>query len=470
MTESPPATDDNSPSGRPVLDGWVWPAGAPSPISHLQIRAGGLDIRHPEPDLDVAGRLVASLRASARVLAAIPSRELIAALGQAGESFVNSIGDNGLWRIAQNAELSREMTAEVVSGMAATWSTEALEGLVYAEFPDPRVLDGFVPDNERLVSATAPGITLHLGAGSVPGVTVMSIIRALLVKSPVLAKPGAGDVALTAAFARHLGRLDPRLGAAAAVQYWPGGTAPWARWEKELFAAADQVVVYGSDATVESVRARTPASIRLIEHGHRIGVAVVDPTGDPGAVSDAARAVALFDQEGCVSTHLFFVLGDRAAAREWSGALADALSEIEFALPPGHVPAGELSAIHQMRGLLEMEAASGRDTELWYRKGLRWTVILGGLDGFSPAGGRTAWVIPAADVAACLQALSPLSPVLQTVGIAGIGEERQGLAEGLARIGATRVVPLREVAFPGAEWLHDGHRPLRELVRWTELH
>ncbi len=470
MTESPPATDDNSPSGRPVLDGWVWPAGAPSPISHLQIRAGGLDIRHPEPDLDVAGRLVASLRASARVLAAIPSRELIAALGRAGESFVNSIGDNGLWRIAQNAELSREMTAEVVSGMAATWSTEALEGLVYAEFPDPRVLDGFVPDNERLVSATAPGITLHLGAGSVPGVTVMSIIRALLVKSPVLAKPGAGDVALTAAFARHLGRLDPRLGAAAAVQYWPGGTAPWARWEKELFAAADQVVVYGSDATVESVRARTPASIRLIEHGHRIGVAVVDPTGDPGAVSDAARAVALFDQEGCVSTHLFFVLGDRAAAREWSGALADALSEIEFALPPGHVPAGELSAIHQMRGLLEMEAASGRDTELWYRKGLRWTVILGGLDGFSPAGGRTAWVIPAADVAACLQALSPLSPVLQTVGIAGIGEERQGLAEGLARIGATRVVPLREVAFPGAEWLHDGHRPLRELVRWTELH
>lgn len=470
MTESPPATDDNSPSGRPVLDGWVWPAGAPSAISHLQIRAGGLDIRHPEPDLDVAGRLVASLRTSARVLAAIPSRELIAALGQAGESFVNSIGDNGLWRVAQNAGLSREMTAEVVSGMAATWSTEALEGLVCAEFPDPRVLDGFVPDNERLVSATAPGITLHLGAGSVPGVTVMSIIRALLVKSPVLAKPGAGDVALTAAFARHLGRLDPRLGAAAAVQYWPGGTAPWARWEKELFAAADQVVVYGSDATVESVRARTPASIRLIEHGHRIGVAVVDPTGDPGAVSDAARAVALFDQEGCVSTHLFFVLGDRAAAREWSGALADALSEIEFALPPGHVPAGELSAIHQMRGLLEMEAASGRDTELWYRKGLRWTVILGGLDGFSPAGGRTAWVIPAADVADCLQALSPLSPVLQTVGIAGIGEERQALAEGLARIGATRVVPLREVAFPGAEWLHDGHRPLRELVRWTELH
>lgn len=469
MTDPAGAFGDSSAPGRPVIDGWVWPPGAPSPTSLQQTRAGGLDIRHPQPDLDAASHLVASLRASAGTLAAIPSGKLIACLGQAGESFVSSIGDRGLRRIAQNAGLSQAMTAEVVNGMAATWSTDDLEGLVYAEFPDPRVLDGFVPDNERLVSATAPGITLHVGAGSVPGVTVTSIIRALLVKSPVLAKPGAGDVALTTAFARHLGRVDPRLGAAAAVQYWPGGTAAWARWEQELFAAAGQVVVYGSDATIESVRARTPASTRLIEHGHRVGVAVVDPTGDPRAASDAARAVALFDQEGCVSTHLFFVLGDRAAARKWSGELADALSEIEFALPPGHVPAGDLSAIHQMRGFLEMGAASGRDTELWYRKG-RWTVILGSLDGFSPAGGRTAWVIPVPDHAACLEALSPLSPVLQTVGIAGIGDERQTLAEGLARLGATRVVPLREVPFPEAEWLHDGHRPLRELVRWTELH
>ena len=470
MTESPSATDASSASCRPVIDGWVWPSGAPSPTSLQQARAGGLDIRHPAPDLDAATHLVASLRASAGVLAAIPSRELIACLGRAGESFVNSIGDRGLRRIAQNAGLSQAMTSEVVNGMAATWSTEALEQLVQAEFPDPRVLDGFVPGSGRSVAAAAPGITLHLGAGSVPGVTVTSIVRALLVKSPVLAKPGAGDVALTAAFARHLGRLDSRLGAAAAVLYWPGGTAPWARWEQELFAAANQVVVYGSDTTIESVRARTPASTRLIEHGHRIGVAVVDPTGDPRAAPDAARAVALFDQEGCVSTHLFFVLGDRAAARKWSCELADALTEIEFALPPGHVPAGEMSPIHQMRGLLAMGAASGRDTELWHRKGLRWTVIMGSLDAFSPAGGRTAWVIPAADAASCLEALAPQAPVLQTVGIAGIGTERQALAEGLARLGATRVVPLREVPFPEAEWLHDGQRPLRELVRWTELH
>ena len=469
MTEPPAAPHDGTASGRAVIDGWVWPREVPPP-SLQETRAGGLHICHPVPDLDAAGRLVASLRASARTLATIPSRELIAGLGEVGESFADSLGGKGLERIARNAGLSEAMAAEVVDGMAATWSTDALERLVHAEFPDPRVLDGFVPGTGRSVAAAAPGLTLHLGAGSVPGVTVTSIMRALLVKSPVLAKPGSGDVALTTAFARHLGCVDPRLGAAAAVQYWPGGTAEWAGLERELFGAADQVVVYGSDATIESVRARTPASTRLIEHGHRIGVAVVDATGDPGAASDAARAVALFDQRGCVSTHLFLVLGDRAAARGWSAGLADALSALESALPPGPASPGELAGMHQLRGRLAMSAAAGGETEMLHRAGSRWAVILGTPEAFEPVGGRTAWVLPVPDVSACLEALSPLGPVLQTVGIAGIGADARALAEGLAQVGATRVVPLSEVPFPRADWLHDGQRPLRELVRWIESH
>lgn len=469
MTDPHAAFDNGTASGRAVIDGWVWPREEPRP-SLQETRAGGLHIRHPVPDLDAAGRLVASLRASTGMLGAIPSGDLIASLGDVGESFVDSLGGKGLERIARNAGLSGAMTAEIVDRVVATWSRDALERLVRAEFPDPRVLDGFVPDSRRSVAATAPGVTLHLGAGSVPGVTVTSIMRALLVKSPVLAKPGAGDVALTTAFTRHLASVDPRLGSSVAVQYWPGGTAELADFEQELFDAADQVVVYGSDATIESVRARTPASTRLIEHGHRIGAAVVDAKGDPGAASDAARAVALFEQRGCVSTHLFFVLGDHAAARKWSSELADALSALESTLPPGSATAGELAAMHQLRGRLAMSAAARGDTELLHRPGSRWAVILGTPEAFEPVGGRTAWVLPAPDVSACLERLSPLGPVLQTVGIAGIGGDLKALAEGLARVGATRVVSLSEVPFPRAEWLHDGQRPLRELVRWIELH
>ncbi len=453
-----------------VMDGWVWPPETPPPGSLRQTRAGGVEVRHPGPELECADRLIESLRSAAGGLAAIPWSERVEILGRAGEGFLTGLDGKGLQQVAENAGLSREMTAEVVEGMARSWSTGALERLVRSEFPDARVLDGFAPGGGRAITATSPGITLHLGAGTVPGVTVTSMIRALLVKSPVLAKPGAGDVALTTQFARHLGRVDPRLGAAVAVQYWPGGAADWNRWEQALFSAVDQVVVYGSDAAIESVRARAPASTRLIEHGHRIGVAVVDPDTARHAAADAARAVALFDQRGCVSTHLFFVLGDRASARRWSGELADALSALEAALPAGQASAGELSAMHQLRGRLTMSAAASGDTELWYGEDSRWTVVLGTPEAFQPTGGRTAWVLGAADTEACLKALSPLSPVLQTVGIAGIREERPAFVRALARLGATRIVPLSEVPFPEADWLHDGHRPLGELVRWIELH
>ena len=361
------------------------------------------------------------------------------------------------------------MTRKTLTGMAASWTTDALDRLVRAEFPDPRVLDGFVAESGRAVHATAPGVTLHFGAGSVPGVTVTSMLRALLVKSPVLVKPGAGDAALTTRFARELHRADPRLAAAVAVHYWPGGAPGWRPWERELLTRADQVVVYGGNDTIESIRARAPAATRLIEHPHRIGVAIVDPGAAPGAAAEAARAVSLFDQKGCVSTHLILLLGDRTTARRWCERLADHLARTGATLPAGALSPGELSALHQLRGRLAMRGAAFESIEILSPEKTDWTVVLAPAEHFEPAGGRTAWVVPVSDRDACLEILASLSPVLQTVGLAGIRKDGARFAEKMAALGASRIVPLDEIPFPEPEWLHDGSRPLGELVRWREF-
>ena len=214
-------------------------------------------------------------------LADLPTDDLITLLGAVGERFPDTLDEKTIALVAANAGLSPPMTREVLAGMAASWTTDALGGLVRAEFPDPRVLDEFAEEDGREVRAAAPGVTLHLGAGSVPGVTITSMLRALLVRSPVLVKPGAGDAVLSTLFARELHRADPRLAAAVAVHYWPGGAPARASWERELLALADQVVVYGDDDTIKSVRTRAPASTRLVEHLHRLGVAIVDPNAAP---------------------------------------------------------------------------------------------------------------------------------------------------------------------------------------------
>lgn len=452
------------------IDAWLLPPDIPRPTTFEHTAAGTVTLRYPKSDHHLAHSMITALRDSRTNLATLATADLIDLLGSVGERISRTIDDAAIAEIAANSGLSRPMTREVVTGMAASWTSEALDRLVRAEFRDPRVLDGFVTEGDRAVRAAAPGVTLHFGAGSVPGVTVTSLLRALLVKSPVLVKPGAGDAALTTRFALELHRADPRLEAALAVLYWPGGAPAWQTWERELLTRADQVVVYGGDDTIESLRSRTPASTRLIEHPHRIGAAILNPVAAPGAAAAAARAVSLFDQKGCVSTHLVLLLGDRSEARRWCERLAEHLGRFAATHPAAPLSPGESSALHQLRGRLAMRAAAAEDLGIWSPAETDWTVALAPADQFEPTGGRTAWVVPVSDHGACLKILAPLSPVLQTVGLAGVrDDDRESLAEALFTVGATRIVPLDEVPFPHSDWLHDGSRPLGELVRWSEV-
>lgn len=526
-----------------MTDAWVKPTGVPAPGAWEHLRAGDLPIRYPTRDAVDPDALIAALRDAGRGLAAIPTAEMVRILGGAAEAMTRELDRADLQDIAANGRISAAMARAVVAGMATSWTTAAIDQLVRAEFPDPHVLDGFVAETggreravgkaetgvregageprrparaadaaapRRHVRAAGPPVTVHFGAGSVPGVTVTSMIRALLVRSAVLVKPGAGDIALTVRFARLLHRADPRLARAVAVQYWPGGAPAWDGWERDLLRAADQVVVYGGDAAIEAVRARAPATTRLIEHPHRIGVAIIGPGAAPGtagatesaAVPSAppdsgpahpaeatARAAALFEQRGCVSTHLVLIVGSEGAARTFCTKLAASLSALETRLPPAPLTPGELSARHQLRGHLAMKGAavwpaitgesarrssaeSTRRPSVGHRPATTggWSVILSPPGDFEPAGARTVWVAPVSSLAECPDALAPLSPVLQTIGLAGIGHERAAaLAEDLFALGATRIVPLDQMPFPDPDWLHDGARPLRELVRWGEL-
>ncbi len=486
-------------SAAATLDAWLWPPNLAAECATQTGRAGGISVRYPKSDHHLARLLISSLATSSKGLADIPARNLAAILGAAGERVAAGLDERIVMSIAANAGLTAPMAGVVARGMAKSWTTESLMRLLHAEFPNPAVLDGFVADGPiadsptadsptalaaREVTAAAPGVTLHIGAGSVPGVTVTSMIRALMVKSPVLAKPGAGDIVLTRLFARELHRADDRLRHAVAMQYWPGGDPGHDGWEREVLTRAGQVVVYGGDDTVESVRARTPATTRLIEHPNRLGVAIVDPRAAPDADGHAARAVALFDQKGCVSTHLILLLGapddpDNPVdagnpgapehAVQWCGRLAGSLEALSGTLPPATASPGELSARHQLRGRLALRHAGSADIRSWSCPAGTWTVVLGRPDSFEPVGGRTAWVVPVPDLSRCLEILRPLRRVLQSVGVAGLGARRRAFGQALSAVGATRIVPLDQVPFPDPDWLHDGSRPLGELVRWTEL-
>ncbi|HSG49643.1 MAG TPA: acyl-CoA reductase [Longimicrobiales bacterium] len=425
------------------------------------------------------------LREARTDLLARTALELAEVVGAVGERFLaagDPLRDEALALIPGEAGLSPAMARRVLDGMALDWTRPRLELLLRSEFTDPAVLDGFVaipptpveagaPGHFRLVRALGDGLALHVGAGSVPGVCATSLARSLLVKTPVLVKPGAGDRALTELFLRGLREADPAVAGAAAVEYWPGGDAGL---EKAAVALADRLVVYGSDGACRSIRDRVPVHVPVVLYHHRNSVAVVGPdaTRDP-ALPDTAAALAFaastFDQRGCVSPHRVWVLGSRQDAERLAEATAGAMAREAAQAPPGPRSEAEAARLQQLRGSAEIRQAAGGGVRLWSDAGTAWTVILEEGGGVETAGTpRTLVVTWVPAVEELASALAGEGLHLQSVGLAELGSAEGEVVETLARMGATRLAPLADIPFPPAWWLHDGQGPLRALVRWAE--
>ena len=424
--------------------------------------------------------LLESLRAAREVLFRAPVTRILMAVDRAACRLLDP-GDplrgEATEAIGAHGGLSQPMAREILERVAKDWTRPALEALLHAEFRNPAVLDGFHPAHSGgEVRAAGPALSFHLGAGTVPGVSTTSLIRSLLVKSAVLLKPGRGDVPLSVLFGRAFREADPEIAQAMAVVYWPRAQGE----ETEVaLAGVDQVVVYGGDGTVEWVRARIPVTTQLVAYRHRLGVGVVGRDALRGGGGQgpretalaAARAVAIFDQRGCVSPHVFFLEeGGDTGPQEWTELLARALEGLEQDLPSGRLSPRDGVLLQQLRGEAEMEESLGRGRVFHGGADAPWTVLFDPTGGLEPSClNRTVRVFPVGDVEAVLSLLRPWTPHLQTIGVAGLGDRRMGFLEGLVKLGVSRVVELEGIPWPPPWWHHDGSGPLLSLVKWTDV-
>ena len=434
-------------------------------------------LEHPVLAEDRLRHLMSMLRmARDELLVGLPVERVVRAVDRVACRLLDpgdELRKRALAELGPQAGLSDPMAETILDKMAFDWTRERLLGLLASEFSDPGVLDEFRPGTRGgMVRALGFPLTFHLGAGTVPGVSVTSLVRALLVKSAVLLKPGRGDVTLPVVFAHGLHEEDPDLGLSVAVAYWPGREGSLV---ESAVRKADLVVVYGGDETVRWVRERLPPATSLRVYRHRLGLGLVGRGGlgedAPYTAREAARAVALFDQRGCVSPHVLFVEeGGATDPGEWATLLAGALQELEKALPSGRLTEEEGAVLQQVRGLGELEEGTGRGAV--YHGGPRapWTVL------FTPGGklepsclNRTVRVIPVGNLAEALKDMEAWRPYLQTVGVVGLGGRKEAVAEALTRLGVSRITSLKALPWPPPWWHHDGEGPLRALVRWTDV-
>jgi hypothetical protein len=437
----------------------------------------GIHVRYPTLEPADWIRLLEVLRAAGRSLGARPVREVVLSLGRTAERFLDPEDPMRLealeW-LVPTAGISAEMAGVVLTGMARDWTSDRLAELLERELGVPEVLDGFRPlDSGRTVHATGPTLSFHVGAGTVPGVSVSSLIRALLVKSAVLLKPGRGDVTLPVLFARALAEEDPELAAGVAVAYWPGGDSPA---EALALEGAEVVVAYGSSEAVTALRDRTPVTSRFVAYHHRVSVGMVGrdalhPDKAASVAADAALAVSMFDQRGCVSPHVLYVeRGGGTDPGAWAGVLAEAMAQLDSELPGGRLTPDEASTLHQVRGAAGLEEASGAGSRVYSGERGSWTVIYQENPAFTlSCQNRVVYVKPVGDLAEVPELLNDLRRYLQTVALSGVGGRRGDLATALGRVGVTRITSFRGAPWPPPWWHHDGASVFDGLIRWIDL-
>ena len=366
-----------------------------------------------------------------------------------------------------SAPMIRQGLTALLRGMGR----DALLQCLAAEFGDPECLDAFRPlrGTGLRTRAFGPRLAVHVFSGNVPGLPVWSLVCGLLVKAANLGKTASGEPLLPALFAASLAEVDPDLARCVAVLYWPGGAADL---ETAAFGRADAVIAYGSDGALADLRRRVPPTARFLGYGHRISLGLVgrDALTRAGAADLAARAaadVATFDQQGCVSPHLFYAeAGGEVSPRDFAAALARALEEAERRLPRGRISLGASAAIRNLRDTADLAGA-----DVWASPGgTAWTVVYEEDPAFAPSClNRTVRVKPLADLSDLPALLSPIAPHLQSAGMAVDAARLPALAACLGHLGVTRLCPLGQMPFPAFAWHHDGRGNLLDLVRFTDI-
>jgi hypothetical protein len=415
-------------------------------------------------------------------LACATTRELIALIDMARNRWLDY---RFRWRMEAERMLpavtgySAEMVRRGLDDYLSIFKRDNLKALVRAELGDLDILDEFrerriVPGRSR---AFGPTITTHMFSGNVPGLPAQSLIAALLLKSASFGKLAAGEPIFAGLFMRSLIELEPRLSGCFAVTWWPGGGEP--ELEETAFTCSGAVVAYGSEATVRSIAGRIPSGVRFLPYGHKLSFGLI---GREALVNEhtarqlAARAaydVAKFDQQGCVSPHLFYVEeGGAVAPQAWATLLASELERYGSNMPRGRLTAAEQATVTTFRRDVDFRSSIEPDAIrlVTPRGDSDVTVVFDADPAFAPSClNRTVLVKPVAQAEAIVELVRPMRAFLQTAALALEPDRRDRLAGSLGAVGVTRICPVGKMPDPDPAWHHDGRFNLLDLVYWTDI-
>jgi acyl-CoA reductase LuxC len=363
--------------------------------------------------------------------------------------------------------------------------------------------------------AHGPEWMLQIYAGNIPTLPIWPIYSAVLLKTSLLAKTSAQEPLLAPLLARTIAEEDENLGACLAVVWWKGGSS---HLDRTALSLAPAVLAFGGDEAITSVsRQSQPDAIRVL-HGPKVSVSYFERRALTyaalrGLAARAALDVSLYDQQGCLSPHAFYVerRGEVTPAK-FAEVLATALEARARELPRGAIAAADAASVQLFRAQARFESAAApamASGPSWLPPGFRtggsapgrvaaaghgaapghaaapgrgttmvlessgattWTVALEDRARFEPGPAyRTVRVHAVDGPEEFARAVQPSVRYIEAVGLEARGPERVRLAAAFAALGIPRVAPVGQLQRPSPLGTHGGVRRLLPFVTWSSV-
>ncbi|MBM3267815.1 MAG: aldehyde dehydrogenase family protein [Candidatus Sericytochromatia bacterium] len=429
---------------------------------------------------DIVG-ILHQARARAAVLRDLPLADILDLLDRLSRRWADP-GDRfrqaALAGLPAQLGFSPQMVEQDLAGFVMALSRPYAERKIRSELGSLACLDGFerrsLPGAGPFLRAVPRGVVLHVAAGNVGSVGVLSLVEGLLAKNVGVLKAASAAPLFPELFAESLRDTDHAgdIAGAVAILNWSGRRA---KHHKLFQEHADGIVVWGGEEAVREYRDGLGLQATLVEWGPKVSAALVAKEADLGAAARAAaRDVSMWDQNACSSAQVIYV-EDPERVPDFVSALESELSAFADRLPMGDLSLQERAEITKTRELALLDVALGT-AELHVPAGdtpaarQQWTVIVETDPAFklSPLF-RTVYVKPVGSLEDCRDLLAPYASYLQTIGLAAPPERLLALADALAGCGALRLTALGEMSggYPGEP--HDGAFALQRLVKWISL-
>jgi hypothetical protein len=414
-------------------------------------------------------RLVAP-RTEVPPLLNVPLSEIIDFLVLTGEKIrdpKNEFMAECIDRMCSTHVLPREVVGAQAMHAAAYLDRRRLMAEVEQNFPDPRVLDAWVPKadftgRKSFVRAFAPRL-IHVLPGNSPGVAVKSIAQGAMVKAINLFKMSSSDPFTMVAILRIMAEIDPGhpIVRSMSAAYWRGGDDAVERvlYRPQFF---DKIVAWGGGDAINNVVKYLGPGLQLVSFDPKTSISMV---GREALADDAildlvadltSMDVMTLNQEACVASRYQFVEGTQAEVDRFCAALHKHIAR--RAAESGDVRPMAMDMKEEIESLMMMDDEYG----VWGKTDGKGLVIRSEepVD-FHPIN-KTANVVR---VDSLDDAVKWVNVATQTVGFYPF-ERMPVYRDRLAAGGAQRVVRLGEAGPATIGNPHDAMYPLHRFVHW----